>query len=312
MAENKDGQEKTEAASSKRKEEATEKGDVAKSSELNTVAVLSGALIILNTMAGSFIDTIQGYMGYVYSESSLQGLNNATIAGVMQLLLITFAKVLGPLLATVMFFAIVSNVGQVGFIIATKALIPDFKKLSPVSGIKRMFSPRSLVELVKGVLKIAIIGSIGYIVITDHLEELLLLSHLGIDGILGTAGAAIYDLTYKVLIALFVMAVADFAYQKYEHEKKLKMTKNEKKDETKQTDGDPKVKGQIKSKQREMAMNRMMGDVPDATVVVTNPTHYAVALKYNPLEKADAPKIVAKGKNLIAQKIKEIDRKSVV
>ena len=219
---------------------------------------------------------------------------------------------MGPVLIGILLFAVASNVGQIGFIFANKALIPDFKKVSPMAGFKRMFSTRSLVELAKGILKIAIIGFIGYNVVSGYYGQYLLLPNMTIPEIASFTSGAIYELTFKVTLALLVMAVADFAYQKYEHEKNLKMTKQEVRDESKQSEGDPKVKSRIRQKQRDIVRSRMMAEVPKATVVVTNPTHYAVALKYEPASKSDAPKVVAKGKNLIAQKIKEIAGKHQV
>ncbi len=312
MAENENGQEKTEQPSAKRLEEAVEKGDVAKSQELNSVAVIIAVLLVFKYYSGYMGKNLQEFMGYFYQHSSLLTISNATIPGMMALVLKTFAGVVGPVIIGVMLFALISNIGQVGFIFAGKALVPDFKKINPMSGAKRMFSSRSLVEMSKGILKISIIGMIGYSVVTDYFDDFLVLSHRTILQISSLLADAIFELTFKVALALLVMAIADFAYQKYEYQKKLKMTKTEVKDETKQSEGDPKVKGKIKQKQQEIVRQRMMNDVPDATVVVTNPTHYAVALKYDPADKSDAPKVVAKGKNLIALKIKEIATKNNV
>lgn len=308
MAENENGQEKSEAPSPKRREEAIEKGDVAKSQELNSVAIIIAVLIVFNYYSADFGETLRHFMTFMYSEMSNLTLNIKTVPELMELTLIALMKVTGPIILSIMAFAIISNLGQVGFIIATKALKPDFKKLSPASGIKRMFSTRSLVELAKGIIKIAIIASIGYSVISDYFDEILLLTHQSVMAIAELTANSILEVTFKVALALMVMAAADYAYQKYEHEKKLKMTKDEVKDERKQAEGDPKVKGKIKGKQQEIARARMMSEVPEATVVITNPTHYAVALKYDPFDKADAPKVIAKGKNIIAQNIKKIAR----
>jgi len=169
-----------------------------------------------------------------------------------------------------------------------------------------------MVELVKGILKIFLIGFIGYLVVIKHYATYIVLPHHTVSEIMGFLGELLYEITYKVALTLFVLAIGDYAYQRYEHLKKLKMTKQEVKDESKQSEGDPLVKGKIRQAQQALARNRMMADVPDATVVVTNPTHYAIALKYNPAIKEDAPKVLAKGKNIIAQKIKEIAAKNDV
>ncbi|RMH63819.1 MAG: flagellar biosynthesis protein FlhB [Calditrichaeota bacterium] len=306
MAENENGQEKTEQPSAKRREEAQEKGQVAKSQELNSVAVIAGTLIVFKYMASHFGNTIKGYMGYIYSESGVFVLNKTSFMTILAMSLKTVALVLGPVLLTVLTFGVVSNVGQTGLVWADKAMKPDFSKINIFKGLKRLISTRSLVELLKGVLKITIIAFIGYSVLSKLYGTYLVMPHRTVAEIAGFLGDAIYELTFKVLLALLVMAIADFAYQRYEHEKSLKMTKDEVKDEAKQAEGDPKVKSRIKSIMRQRIMERMMSKVPEATVVVTNPTHYAVALKYEPGSKSDAPMVVAKGKNLIAQKIKEI------
>jgi flagellar biosynthetic protein FlhB len=312
MAENENGQEKSEQPSPKRREEAQEKGNVAKSQELNSVAVIIAMLLVFKLMSGLFGQAMTDYMSNMYQQSSLIDLSAQSLPGLLTITLEAFTRIIGPVLLGVLLFAVASNVGQVGFIFANKALIPDFKKISPLAGFKRMFSSRSLVELLKGIIKIGIIGIIGYTVVTKYYGEYLLLPHRSILEIASFTSGAIYELTFKVALALLVMAIADFAYQKYEHEKQLKMTKQEVKDENKQSEGDPKVKSRIRQKQRDMVRSRMMNDVPKATVVVTNPTHFAVALKYEPLNKSEAPKVVAKGKNLIAEKIKEIANKHSV
>lgn len=312
MAENENGQEKSEQPSPKRREEAQEKGDVAKSTELNSVAVIIAMLLVFKFMSGLFGETLTIYMTDIYRQSAAIDITLTTIPLLLSMTLTAFAKVMAPVMGAVLLFSVASNVGQTGFIFASKSLMPKFDKLNPMSGIKRMFSARSLVELVKGVFKISIIGIIGYTVVSSYFGEYLLLPHRSILEISSFTADVIFELTYKIALALLIMAVADFAYQKYEFEKKLKMTKQEVKDEGKQAEGDPKVKGKIRQKQRDIVRSRMMHEVPNATVVVTNPTHYAVALKYAPEDKSDAPKVVAKGKNLIAQKIKEIAGKHSV
>jgi len=162
------------------------------------------------------------------------------------------------------------------------------------------------VELVKGILKIVIITFIAYSVVNKYQDEYLFLATKSISEIVGFAVSVIFEMGIKIGIALIFMAVADFAYQKWEHEKSLKMTKQEVRDETKQQEGDPKIKSKIRSKQYEMAATRMMSAIPEASVVVTNPTFIAIALKYNPEISSDAPKVIAKGKRKVAEKIKKI------
>jgi flagellar biosynthetic protein FlhB len=307
MAEH-DEQERSEQPTPKRQEEAKEQGQVAKSMELNSVAILIAAMLSFKVVSSFFGETIRRYFTTVYMESSL---TTITVESAPQLL-ITFLQIftitVGPVLLILLIFALAINYAQVGFIFAKKLLQPDFKKLNPLEGLKRMFSGRSLVELLKGILKVAIIGFISYIVINKYQDAYLALPNQSVSEIIGFIASLFFDLSIKLTIALLVFASADFGYQKWQHNKQLKMTKQEIKEEMKQQEGDPKIKSRIRSLQYQMVRRRMMQNVPEATVVVTNPTHIAIALKYEPKSRSDAPKVVAKGKEKIAEKIKAIAR----
>jgi len=299
---------RTEQPTGHRLEEAKNKGSVAKSQEFNSVAVLLAGLIGINTTSGMLYKNINEFFVTSYRESSFMELTIQSFPGQVLDFMRFFGAIILPILIIISIAALASNIGQVGFMIAKKALKPDFKKLSPMSGIKRMFSSKSLVEMLKGILKISILALISWSVISDHDTEYLMLPNRSIGEILGFLGSMIYELVLKAGIALLIMAIGDFAYQRYSHIKSLKMTKQEVKDEHKQYEGDPKLKGRIRGKQMEVARQRMMQDIPEATVVVTNPTHIAIALKYEPENKSDAPKVIAKGKEKLAQKIKDIAR----
>jgi len=226
-----------------------------------------------------------------------------------------FGKILGsillPVMGSLLLAGLLINYAQIGAVFASKAMIPDFKKISPLSGLKRMFSSRAVVELVKGLLKILILGLIGYQVISKYVNSYLLLSTRKATEIFSFTMDVIFELTIKVGIALFIMALADFAYQRWKHEKDMRMTKQEVKDENKQQEN-PELKGRIRSTQRQIAAKRMMAAVPEATVVVTNPTHIAIALKYEPTTSTDAPMVIAKGKLKMAHKIIEIAKENDV
>ena len=301
-------EDKTEQPTGHRLEEAKDKGNVAKSRELNSVAVLIAGMIGLKATSGFFSKTINRFFVTTYKESSFMEITVQTFPGQVLDFMQFLAMLLLPVFVLIVLASLAANIGQVGFIFAKKALTPDFKKINPLSGLKRMFSARSLVEMLKGILKIAVLALIGYWVIAKYESAYLLLPNRSVSEIIGFLGTVLLDLTVKVGIALLVMAIADFAYQKYEHIKNLKMTKQEVKDENKQYEGDPMVKGRIRSKQQEMARQRMMQEIPEATVVVTNPTHIAVALKYEPETNVDAPKVIAMGKDKLAQRIKQIAR----
>lgn len=302
------GQEKTEQPTPRRREESLDKGQVAKSQELNSVAVLIAGMLAFKATSGIFGRTIREFITTTYHESSLMEITVQSLPAQAIDFMMVFGTIILPILAIVLFAALASNIAQIGFVFAKKALIPDFKKINPASGLKRMFSLRSIVELLKGIIKIVILALISYYVVTKHMESFLFLPHKSAPEIIGILTSVLMELTFKIALALLVMAAADFAYQKYEHEKGLKMTKQEVKDENKQSEGSPEVKSRIKTIQMQQTRQRMMQDIPEATVVVTNPTHIAIALKYTPESSADAPKIVAMGKNILAERIKEIAR----
>ncbi len=215
------------------------------------------------------------------------------------------AILLAPLFILVMIVGFFSSVFQIGWLFTTQPLTPDFSKIDPVKGLGRMFSMKSVVDLVKSVLKIVLIAYIAYSTVYDHFEEALILVDTSvIDAILYMARIATLIMA-KVCSILILIAAIDFLYTRYEMEEKMKMTKQEVKEEFKEMEGDPYIKSQIRRIQQEMARKRMMADVPDADVVVTNPTHFAVAIKYDGLT-MDSPIIIAKGADEVAKRIREI------
>jgi flagellar biosynthetic protein FlhB len=218
---------------------------------------------------------------------------------------------LAPFLLVAMIAGLMINILQVGFHVSSKAIAPKFSKIDPMKGLKRLFSMRSLFELVKNILKMAIIGFVAYLTIKGESSKLFLLVDLGVMDILGYMGEVSFKILYSTCWILIVLAVLDYAYQRWEHEKSLKMSLKEVKEENKQTEGDPLIKGRIRRLQREMAKKRMMAAVPKADVVITNPTHFAVAIRYEP-DTMNAPCVIAKGADFLAQKIKEIARDSGV
>ncbi len=305
-------QEKTEQPTGRKREEAKEKGQVAKSQELNSVSVLIAGMIAYKAVSDLFGNTILQFMRTTYLESSSIQLTVSSFPTQIFDFIKVMAIITLPVLLIVLFGALVSNVAQVGFMVAKKALVPDFNKISPLGGLKKLFSLRSIVELIKGILKITILAIVSYSVITKHQDSFVFLAFKSASEIMAALGAILIELTFKITLALLVMAAADYAYQKYEHEKSLKMSKQDVKDDNKQSEGNPEVKGKIKSLQMQQARSRMMQDIPEASVVVTNPTHIAVALKYEPKSSSDAPKIIAMGKNKLAERIKEIARENEV
>jgi flagellar biosynthetic protein FlhB len=210
-----------------------------------------------------------------------------------------------------LFIIIIVHFIQTGFLISPAPLSPDINRINPIQGIKKFFTLNTLFETLKGILKIVVLALILYLLIKKELVNIPLLVDMDIQSIVGFSYSHIRRLLLVSAVVLTVFAIADFAYQRWQYERNLRMTKHEIKEEYKEVEGDPRVKARIKSLQKEMARKRMMQEVPKADVVITNPTHFAVALKYDSA-KMVAPTVVAKGANIIAEKIKEIAVKNSV
>jgi len=220
-------------------------------------------------------------------------------------MIILFVLTLAPLFAAIVIAAVLSNIMQVGFLLSAESIKPKFSKLNPLKGFERLFSKQSIMELVKSLLKLAIVGGVGYFTIKGEIKNLLFLGDMELHSIITYTFATIFKLFITCTIAMIFVVAIDYAFQKWDFEKRLRMSKNEIKDEFKKTEGDPLIKSRIRSIQMQMAKKRMMHDVPDADVVITNPTHFAVAIKYDGLTMG-APKLLAKGAGGIAKRIKEL------
>jgi len=297
-------EEKSERGTEKRRSEAREKGQVAKSQEIVSVAVLLVSLLALYYTGMLIVNEIYALMRGFFGKMASADLTPGGISVISRLVAISFFKLIGPFLMFLLLGSIAANVLQTGFLFTSEPLTPDFNKLNPLSGFKKIFfSKRTIGEVVKGMLKIAFISYIVYGIIEKEMSSIPPLTALNprqiFMYIVGVSG----DILYRVSIALIFLAVLDFAFQKYQFEESIKMTKQEIKEETKQTEGDPHVKSRIRTVQRQMARRRMMADVSKADVVITNPTHIAVALEYK--VGMEAPKLLAKGERLVAERIKE-------
>lgn len=297
-------QERTEPATPKKREDARRKGNVAKSKDLASVAVLLCALTVFYFGGSWMFDRM---IEIVHSSLQTLGQWSPTVEDAHTLAWQLFSKIgilLAPLLLFVVFAAVVGNVSQTGFMIASEAMEPKFAKLNPISGFKTLVSIQSLVELIKSILKIVVIGGISYSVLKGVWDQIPGLVELTPFGIIAFFGQVALKMGYYVALLLIIVAVSDYVFQRWKHEKDLRMTKQEVKDENKQREGDPQVKGRIRATQREMAMRRMMEAVPEATVVITNPTHLAIAIKFD--RSMPAPTVVAKGAGKIAERIRNI------
>ena len=229
-------------------------------------------------------------------------------AGNMNALTLTafgdFFILTGPIFLAALVAGLLVNYLQVGFLFTTEPLIPQFNRLNPVEGFKKIVSKRALFELVKSLLKISLVGGVAYLFVRSNLERLLLTLYQNTNGVWDTIRSLTLSLSMRIAVVFLVLSVLDYIYQLYEHNQNLKMSKQELKEEHKQMEGDPQIKARLREQQRKLAMHRMMEDVPKATVVITNPTHLAVALRYQDGQD-EAPVLVAKGAALMAQRIRE-------
>ncbi len=301
-----EGQEKTEQPTDKKKSETREKGQAAKSIEINSLLIFTFGLVLLNAFQGFLASQFKEISIFIFSSLDKLELNNR----VLQLYALKafgfYLKTLTPIFVGLVAVAAIAGYGQVGFKITPKALSPKFDKFNPITGLKNtLFSSRPLFESAKSVAKLVAIGGFTYFVLVDDIVHSIGLVQLTIPDIVDFMISASFKLLWKISMVFAAIAIIDFIYQKFKHKNQLMMSHQEIKEEFKQTDGDPMIKSRIKGMQFAMARKRMMKDVPKADVVVTNPTHYAVAIKYE-MGAGKAPKVVAKGVDLIAQKIKQI------
>ena len=297
---------KSEKATPRRKQEARERGQIVRSVEVNSVLVLLAAFTAFR-LAGPYIIGSLNDMA-VYSFQSMNtslGMENVTTLAVFYLGQVL--KIVAPVLASVLLVGLLVNYLQVGVLFTLKPLVPKFTNINPISGFQKIFSRRSAIEFLKSILKLIIIGWIAYAGVKSALPNLIpTMDMQGVEPLKFVGNLAV-DILDWIILALVVLAVLDYLYQRWEYEQSLMMTKQEIKDEYKQSEGDPMIKARIRQIQREMARRRMFESIPRADVVITNPTHVAVALEYK--DGMQAPVVLAKGERVIAERIKEMARR---
>ena len=303
-----DDLEKTEEPTPKKLADARKEGNVAKSMELSGFIVLFIAIIVIifyfKYVVKYLIEFYKFYTSFIGAE-----ITKNLIIKIMLESMLKFFLLLAPLLIAVFIAGILGNVSQFGFLFTIKPLIPKFEKINPIEGLKRLFSLRIIVEALKTTLKVAIAFGIGAWLFLEFLKEVPKLELMSFFEQLKWFEEKALIIIFAMLAVFLVFALIDFMYQKYTYIKSLRMSKQEIKDEYKQTEGDPEIKAKIRQLQREMAKKRMMSEVPKADVVITNPTHYAVAIRYDKT-KDEAPRVIAKGVDNLAIKIKEIAREN--
>ena len=305
-----EGGDKTEEPTDKKRRDARKKGQVARSQELNAAFVLLAGFFVIKFLWEYIYTNIADYSAYIFANLATTSVSTEEIMKVFIEMLVVMGKTAFPIMLGIMILALGINFYQVGLVISTEKLEPKLDNLNPINGFGRIFSKRSLVELFKSLFKILIIGFFLYLYLKDEIPFMPYFIYYDLPYSLAEIADKIFTMAFQVIGVIMVLAVIDYAYQIWQTTQDLMMTKQEVKDEYKQTEGDPQIKGKIKQKQRQMAMSRMMQEVPKADVIVTNPTHFAVALMYQ--QGMSAPQVIAKGQDLVAKRIKDIARENNV
>lgn len=297
--------EKTEKATPKKKQDSRKKGQVAKSQDLTGAMILLAGFLGLLAFGGFMRERLVLLFTDVFHHRLMTDVTQENVMTMLGDYSIQILILLAPIFLVAVVMAVIANVSQVGFLLTGDPLKLQFSKLDPIKGFKNIFSMRSLVEFLKSLLKLVVIGYLVYSTIWGARGDIISLGHISVQDVFSYTAQITMNLGLKIAVALFVLAVLDYIYQRFDFEKNLRMSKQDIKDEYKKMEGDPLIKGKIRERQRRMALQRMMQEVPKADVIITNPTHFAVALKYDGSQ-MEAPQIVAKGQDYMALRIKEI------
>ena len=309
MADNNKDQ-KTEEPTSKRVTDTEKKGNFAHSKEINSSFILLAALLGFMILGEQSTRNVMGSWTDMFAESWTLQLTPEELYKITANAMHAFVRIVGPFLIIIMLAGVVSNLLQIGGLrFSSHPLVPKFNKLNPLSGFGRIFSKNSLMELFKSLFKVGIISVISYYVIKSHWKEIPPLMGLGVGQVLSFMGFVALEIIFNVLLVMIFLSLLDFTFQKFTYLENLRMTKQEVKEERKESDGNPQVKQRIRTVQMQMARKRMMAAVPEADVIVTNPTHISIAIKYD-TENFAAPLVVAKGVGPIAMRIREIAKEN--
>jgi len=299
--------ERTEAPTPRRRAEARKKGQIAKSPEINTAFILLLGFFLLQTTGPRLFSGMAMLTRDFLSHLDRPDITMTALSHGGLGLLWMLARDVGPLILGILLAGVLANVIQVGFFLSLQPLVPDPQRINPVSGFQRMFSKRGLEELVKSGAKVGIVGIIAFQAVWGHIGTVAMLSQMPLLAGLRAMANIGLNVGLRAGAAILVLAVADYLFQRYEMEQNLRMSRQEIMEELRSTQGSPQMKARIRAQQRHMAMQRMMQEVPKADVVITNPTHYAVAIGYD-AQSMRAPKVLAKGQRLVAERIREVAR----
>jgi flagellar biosynthetic protein FlhB len=305
MAENEDGQERSEQATPKRQEEARKKGQVPRSREMTTMAMLLMAAVCMSLMGAHMIEGLGAVMQLGLRVERARLFDAFALTEIFGQAVYQGFVVIVPFLLVMLLTALLAPVALGGWSFSTEALSFKADKLNPLKGLKRIFAVRGLVELLKALAKFLLIGSVGAALLWHFLPQLMGLGREAVEHGLAHAGSILATSFVVLSASLLLIAAIDVPFQLWDHAKNLKMTRQEVRDEHKDTEGRPEVKSRVRAMQREIAQRRMMEEIPKADVIITNPTHYAVALRYD-TENMSAPIVVAKGVELLASQIRTV------
>ena len=304
-----DSGEKTEDPSQHRIDEARKKGDVASSKEINSVLILTGTFTVLVLSSLYMFELLSEYIGWLYGLDITRVYTAEVAKEILTKTIIVVLKSVAPTFLTSAGLGIISQVMQIGILYSPEVLTLKFDRLNPLSGLKRIFSKKAIAEVVKGVFKFSVVLSVTYFIIDANMNTFTGFLHTEVQEALSFGKVFALKLALSILGGLGVVAALDFAWEKYSYKEKLRMTKQQVKEESKERDGNPEVKQKIRQIQREMSQNRMMDDVKGADVIITNPTHISIAIKYDG-ETMVAPAVVGKGKEHLAMRIREIAKEN--
>lgn len=299
-------QERTEPASQKKRDDARRRGKVVRSLEMNSAFVLVFGLLILSFGGGTLIAGLAGVARETFSTAGTVAITQASAHRLLARSVESIGGLIAPVVLGFMLVGVAASLAQVGFLFTVEPLRPRWERLSPVAGFRRLFaSRRAAVETLKNLLKVIVVGVVAYHAVDALFADAMTLADADTAGILQFMGRGALSVGLKTGLAYLGLALADYLYQRFEHERELRMTRQEVREEFKTQEGDPLIKSRIRTVARQIAYKRMMQDVPRADVVVTNPTHLAVAIRYE-AERMAAPRVVAKGADLIAQRIRAL------
>lgn len=305
---------KTEPATQRRKEQARKKGQVLHSPEITAAVVLTVAFLSFQLFGTYIYNNILALITKVFTVYIKNNdiFDMATFSAFSIEILIIFFKIVGPIILTIVVAGLAINYAQVGVMFTTETLAFNIERIiNPMNGLKRMFSIRTVAELVKSIAKIIVVGVVVFLYIKGEVNNILSLMDLETASMMKYYASLVFNVGIRICVTFIILGLFDYLFQWWQYEKNLRMSKQEIKDEYKETEGNPEVKSKIREKQRAMSMRRMMQEVPKADVVITNPTHFAVAIRYD-VNVSSAPIVIAKGQDYVAQRIKEIAKENKV